>query len=46
VASWQGNKTVWYILTDTSDATAASALGLNFSQKLQILGHWRAHRQL
>jgi len=32
----KGNKTVWYILTDTSDATAASALGLNFSQKLQF----------
>src|SRR6266446_5865135 len=37
----KGNKTVWYILTDTSDATAASALGLNFSQKLQFaaVGH-------
>src|SRR5262245_30942078 len=32
----KGNKTVWFILTDTSDANAASALGLNFSQKLQF----------
>jgi hypothetical protein len=32
----RGNKTVWFILTDTSDADAASSLGLNFSQKLQF----------
>jgi hypothetical protein len=32
----EGNKTVWFILTDTSDANAASSLGLNFSQKLQF----------
>ncbi len=32
----KGGKTVWFILTDTSDANGASALGLNFSQKLQF----------
>jgi hypothetical protein len=31
-----GNKSVWFILTDTSDADAANSLGLNFSQKLQF----------
>jgi len=31
-----GRKTVWYILTDTSDQQAAASLGLNFSQKLQF----------
>jgi hypothetical protein len=30
----QGNKTVWYILTDTTDRNNADALGLNFSAKL------------
>src|SRR5262249_52909938 len=34
----KGGKTVWFILTDTSDASAASSLGLNFSQKLQFSG--------
>ncbi len=29
-----GNKTVWYILTDTTDKHNAEALGLNFSAKL------------
>jgi hypothetical protein len=27
----QGNQTVWYILTDTTDRDNAAALGLNFS---------------
>jgi hypothetical protein len=31
-----GQKTVWYILTETSDQNAAASLGLNFSQKLQF----------
>jgi hypothetical protein len=31
-----GNKIVWYVLTDTSDAAQASALGLNFSAKLSF----------
>src|SRR5262249_7558394 len=31
-----GGKTVWFILTDTSDPQAALSLGLNFSQKLQF----------
>ena len=30
----QGNQTVWYILTDTTDRENAAALGLNFSAKL------------
>jgi hypothetical protein len=30
----QGNQTVWYILTDTTDRDNAAALGLNFSAKL------------
>lgn len=30
----QGNRTVWYILTDTTDRANAEALGLNFSAKL------------
>ncbi len=30
----QGNRTVWYILTDTTDRENAAALGLNFSAKL------------
>jgi hypothetical protein len=30
----QGNQTVWYILTDTTDRANAEALGLNFSAKL------------
>jgi hypothetical protein len=30
----QGNRTVWYILTDTTDRANADALGLNFSAKL------------
>jgi len=29
-----GNRTVWYILTDTTDAANAQALGLNHSSKL------------
>lgn len=29
-----GNRTVWYILTDTTDEANARALGLNFSSKL------------
>ncbi len=32
--SRRGNKSVWYILTDTNDAANAEALGLNFSAKL------------
>lgn len=30
----QGNRTVWYILTDTTDRANAEGLGLNFSAKL------------
>lgn len=30
----QGNRAVWYILTDTTDRANAEALGLNFSAKL------------
>jgi hypothetical protein len=30
----QGNKTVWYVLTDTTDRGNAEALGLNFAPKL------------
>lgn len=30
----QGNRAVWYILTDTTDRANAAALGLNFSAKL------------
>jgi hypothetical protein len=30
----QGNRTVWYILTDTTDRGNAEALGLNFAPKL------------
>ncbi|MBI1787834.1 MAG: hypothetical protein HYR60_09835 [Acidobacteria bacterium] len=30
----QGNRTVWYILTDTTDEGNAKALGLNFAPKL------------
>jgi hypothetical protein len=30
----QANRTVWYILTDTTDRANAEALGLNFSAKL------------
>src|SRR5712692_10525879 len=30
----QGNQTVWYILTDTTDRGNAEALGLNFAPKL------------
>jgi hypothetical protein len=30
----EGNRTVWYILTDTTDRENAAALGLNFSAKL------------
>ncbi|MBI2686617.1 MAG: hypothetical protein HYX27_09900 [Acidobacteria bacterium] len=29
-----GNRTVWYVLTDTTDKNNAEALGLNFSAKL------------
>ena len=32
-------KTVWYILTDTSDPEVASLLGLNFSAKLNFAGN-------
>jgi hypothetical protein len=30
------NKTVWYILTDTSNEGVAAELGLNFSAKTQL----------
>jgi hypothetical protein len=30
----QGNRTVWYVLTDTTDRGNAEALGLNFAPKL------------
>lgn len=33
-----GPKTVWYILTDASDAAAASYLGINYSAKLGFAG--------
>jgi hypothetical protein len=36
---------VWYILTDTSDANNAAALGLNFSAKLEYAGVGKAVRQ-
>jgi hypothetical protein len=35
---------VWYILTDTTDAANAAALGLNFSAKLNYAGVGRAAR--
>src|SRR6185369_3957513 len=38
--SLAGNKkTIWYILTDTSDPEIASLLGLNFSAKLNFSGN-------
>ena len=35
-AKGAGAKAVWYVLTDTNDPQAATALGLNFSQKLSF----------
>jgi hypothetical protein len=34
----QGNQTVWYVLTDTTDRSNAEGLGLNFSAKLFYAG--------
>jgi hypothetical protein len=38
-------RTVWYILTDTSDPQNAAALGLNFSAKLEYADVGRGTRQ-
>lgn len=35
----RGGKTIWYILTETSDPEVASLLGLNFSAKLNFAGN-------
>jgi len=38
------DETVWYILTDTSDAGQAAALGINYSAKLEYAATCRAAR--
>ena len=38
------DKTVWYVLTDTSDKGQADALGLNYSAKLQFAATCKAAR--